>query len=94
MIDAAIVGIGRWGRVLVDSVQGKSDAIRFTAGLTRTRSKAEDYCRDQGIDLRDDFEAILNDNSIDAVVLATPHTFHAEEIAAAAAAKAGCASSA
>ena len=86
MINAAIVGIGRWGRVLVDSVQGVSEAIRFTAGVTRTRSKAEAYCRDQGIDLRDDFEAILNDESIDAVVLATPHTGHAEQIIAAAAA--------
>jgi len=37
MIRAAIVGIGRWGRTLVNSVQGKSSAIRFTAGHTRTR---------------------------------------------------------
>ena len=29
MIRAAIVGLGRWGRSLVTSVQGKSDDIRF-----------------------------------------------------------------
>ena len=32
MIRAAIVGIGRWGRTLIGGVQGKSEAIRFTAG--------------------------------------------------------------
>ncbi len=32
MIDAAIIGLGRWGQALVSSVQGKSAAIRFTAG--------------------------------------------------------------
>ena len=37
MIDAAIVGLGWWGRTLVESVQGSSDHIRFVAGATRTR---------------------------------------------------------
>ena len=32
MIRAAIVGLGRWGRSLVTSVQGKSGDIRFVAG--------------------------------------------------------------
>jgi predicted dehydrogenase len=84
MLNAAIVGVGRWGQHLVESVQGKSDRIRFTAAVTRTRAKAEDFCRTHGIDLRDDYAAILDDASIDAVVLATPHTRHEEQIVAAA----------
>jgi hypothetical protein len=28
MLDAAIVGLGGWGQVLVSSVQGKSDRLR------------------------------------------------------------------
>ena len=36
MIRAAIVGLGRWGRALVASVQGKSDDITFVAAHTRT----------------------------------------------------------
>ena len=39
MIRTAIVGTGWWGRMLVNSVQGKSAAIRFTAGYTRTRNR-------------------------------------------------------
>ena len=35
MINAAIVGLGWWGKTLVESAQG-SDFIRFVAGATRT----------------------------------------------------------
>lgn len=84
MINAAIVGIGRWGQYLVTSVQGSSEHIKFTAGVTRTKSKAEAFCSEQGIDLREDYAELLNDPNIDAIVLATPHTQHEEQIVAAA----------
>jgi predicted dehydrogenase len=84
MITAAIVGIGRWGQGLVGSVQGTSDQIRFTAGVTRTKAKAEEFCAANEIDLRDDYSELLGDESIDAIVLATPHTQHEDQIVAAA----------
>jgi predicted dehydrogenase len=84
MIQAAIVGLGTWGQHLVSAVQGKSDAIRFTAGATRTPQKAADFCRAHGIRLVSNFDELLKEGSIDAVVLATPHSTHAEQIAAAA----------
>jgi predicted dehydrogenase len=80
MIRAAIIGLGRWGRSLVTSMQDNSDDIRFVLGHTRTRAKAEDFCRDRGVRLVDDFDTILADPDIDAVVLATPHSQHAEQI--------------
>jgi len=84
MINAAIVGLGGWGQNLVTSVQGKSDRIRFTTGVTRTPAKAKEFCREHDIALGDDYTAMLADPAIDAVVLATPHTRHAAEIVAAA----------
>lgn len=80
MVRAAIVGLGNWGQKLVGSVYGKSEQITFVAGNTRTRSKAEDFCRERQIDLRDDLDAILGDPTIDAVVFATPHRQHEEHI--------------
>ena len=87
MIQAAIVGLGTWGQHLVAAVQGKSDVIRFTAGATRTPSKASDFCARHDIRLVPAYEQVLKDGSIDAVVLATPHSTHTEHIIAAARAR-------
>jgi predicted dehydrogenase len=86
MIRAAIVGLGRWGRSLVASVQDKSEDIRFVAAYTRTRATAEDFCREHGVPLADSYEQILANPNVDAVVLATPHSLHEGQIMAAAAA--------
>ena len=86
MINAAIVGLGRWGRTLVNSVQGKSSEIRFTAAHTRTRASAEAFCAENGIALRDNLDQILADPAIDGVVFATPHSQHGAQVERAAAA--------
>lgn len=87
MIRAAIVGLGRWGRSLVNAVQGKSDAIQFVRAHSRTRASAEPFCREKNIPFVESYDALLADPAVDAVVLATPHSRHAEQ--AIAAAKAG-----
>ena len=85
MLKAGIVGMGRWGRVLVESVQRKNDAgIRFVAGCTGTPAKARDWAAEQGIRLHDSFEAVLADPEVQAMSLATPHKQHAEQVIAAA----------
>jgi predicted dehydrogenase len=85
MLRAAIVGLGWWGRNLVTSVQGKSRDIKFTVGHTRNAGKAEDFCRDNGILLVDDFDALIADRNVDAVVLATPPSLHGGQACRAAA---------
>ena len=40
MLNVGIIGLGGWGRRLVESVQGKSDRIRFVAAVTATPAKA------------------------------------------------------
>jgi predicted dehydrogenase len=84
MIRAAIVGLGGWGQHLVETVQRTSDAIRFVAGTTRTPGKAAEFCARHGIRMVQTFEELLADQSIDAVVLATPHSSHPEQIIGAA----------
>jgi predicted dehydrogenase len=84
VINAAIIGLGRWGQNLVNSVQGRSDAIRFVAGAIRNIAKGEAYAREKGFPLYDSYEKALADPKVDAVVLATPHTRHAEQIVVAA----------
>ncbi len=84
MINAAIVGLGNWGQNLVNSVQGKSDKIRFVAGVLRHPENAREYAERQGLTLHSDYGTVLADPAIDAIVLATPHTVHAAQILAAA----------
>jgi predicted dehydrogenase len=84
MIRAAIVGMGSWGQNLVASVQGKSDVIRFVAGTTRTPAKASEFAQKHGIRMMGSYEEVLADPDVDAVVLATPHSMHSEQIRAAA----------
>jgi predicted dehydrogenase len=85
MLDAAIVGMGNWGRRLVDSVHGQNGSgIRFVAGCTGTPEKARDYAARKGIALRASFEEVLADPGVRAVALATPHGQHAAQVIAAA----------
>jgi predicted dehydrogenase len=85
MINAAIVGLGRWGRNLVNST-AESSALRFTTANSRTRQTAESFCREKSLLWAADLDAILNDPAIDAVVFATPHSQHPEQVRRAAAA--------
>jgi predicted dehydrogenase len=85
MIKAAIVGMGWWGRTLVESVQGASDKIKFVAGTTRTKSPdVEAFAKAQGLRMAADYEALLKDKDVDAVVLCTPNSQHPAQVIAAA----------
>lgn len=85
MLDAAIVGMGNWGRTLVNSVQKHPEAgIRFVAGATGTPAKAEAWAKENAVRILPDLAAVLADPAVKAVVLATPHRQHAEQVIAAA----------
>ncbi len=86
MIKAAIVGLGRWGRNLVESVQGKSGQLRFTHAVVRQADAARDFAARHGLELSTDYGRTLADKHVQAVVLTTPHSLHTEQILAAAAA--------
>ena len=85
MIKAAIVGLGWWGKTLVESVQGASDDIQFVAGASRTISpELKAFADAQKLTLHENYAQVLADPSVQAVVLATPHSLHTQEVIAAA----------
>jgi predicted dehydrogenase len=85
MLNAAIVGLGWWGKELVRSVQGRSDLIRVTRGVTLEPELARDFAAEMKFTIGTSFADVLDDPAIDAVILATPHTRHREQVEAAAA---------
>jgi len=87
MIRAAIIGLGTWGQNLVRSVHGLSSSIEFVAAATRTPDKSREFAQAHGLRVLADYDAVLADPQIDAVVLATPHSMHTDQIVAAARAR-------
>ena len=84
MINAAILGLGRWGRVLVDAVQGTSERIVFRRAVVQHPDQHREYAARHGLALTTDYADVLADPAIDAVVITTPHSLHAGQCVAAA----------
>jgi len=79
MIDAAIVGLGWWGRHLVGSVQGSSGRIRFVHAADIAPEPARDFANRHGLRLSADYADVLADPGVQAVVLTTPHASHVDQ---------------
>ena len=86
MIGAAIAGLGRWGRSFVESVQGKSARLRFVRGVETAsgmdNQATRKFAQLHGIALADNLASALADPAVDAIVLATPHSLHREQVVA------------
>ncbi|HEY1774707.1 MAG TPA: Gfo/Idh/MocA family oxidoreductase [Solirubrobacteraceae bacterium] len=86
MIDAAIVGLGWWGKTIVESASD-SDEIRFVAAATRSGSEdAASFASENDLRLAGGLDELLAEPELDAIVLATPHSLHSEQVIACAAA--------
>ncbi len=85
MINAAIIGLGRWGQALVSATQG-SDRIRFVKGVARHPETVQEFAARCGLALVPEIGDVTADPSVDAVFLATPHSLHVDQVVAVAAA--------
>jgi len=86
IVNAAIVGLGWWGKNLVEAVQDKSERLRFVHGVSKEPAAVRDFAKTKGFRLSEDLEQALADPQVQAIVLATPHSLHADQIVRVAAA--------
>jgi predicted dehydrogenase len=86
MIRAAIVGLGRWGRNLVEASTGHA-RLNIVRAVEPDIGGARDFCAARRLELTADLDAVLLDSTIDAVLLATPHSLHPAQVLACAAAQ-------
>ena len=86
MINAAIIGLGRWGQSLVTAVQVKSQRLRFVHGVCKEPELARDFAAKHGFRLSTELDDALADPQVQAVFLATPHSLHVDQVRAVAAA--------
>jgi predicted dehydrogenase len=86
MIRAAIVGVGRWGRNLVVASLGH-ERMKIVHAVEPDTNGALAFCQEHGLELTDKLDAVLADGTINAVLLATPHSLHPAQVMACAAAR-------
>ena len=79
MVNAAILGLGRWGQLLHQSSL-ESQNLKVIGAATRTPANVEAYCGEHNLELYPDFDTLLQDSTVQAVLIATPHTMHFEQL--------------
>src|SRR5436190_8825845 len=82
MLNVAVVGLGWWGRVIVQLLRQNS-RLNVIAGVD-VSSEAAGFAREQKIMLSGDYAKTIRSPDVQAVVLCTPHSLHADQIARAA----------
>ena len=80
MINAAMVGLGRWGQTILNSIQGKSNRLRIVHGVTKEPELARDLAAKHGFRLSTDLKDAIADPQVQAIMLATPHSLHVEQV--------------
>src|SRR5258706_9054373 len=88
MIPAAIVGRGGGGRSFVAALQGQSDGkgarLRFVRAVDIAPQAAREFAAGHKLPLGADYAEALADPEVRAIVLATPHSQHRDQVIAAA----------
>ena len=79
MLDVAVVGMGWWGKTLVNLI-GKSSKLRVVKGMKRNPATEADFAREHGFELVSTYAEVLKDPQVKAVLLCTPHTTHTQQV--------------
>jgi predicted dehydrogenase len=84
-VRVAAVGVGGWGRVLADAA-ARDTGLALVACTSRSADSREAFAKTYGCRALPSFEAVLADPDVEAVLISTPHSLHAEQVMASAAA--------
>lgn len=82
MINAAVIGLGRWGKSLVTAVQGKSDRLRFIHGVSKEPDEVRGFAQQHGFKLTTELDDAIQNPDVQAIFLATPHSLHVQQVVA------------
>ena len=74
-VKVAIVGLGRWSKVLTAAAQ-KSSKLQIVAGYSRSQEKRDDFTRTFGIETVNNLEDILKNKEIKGVIITVPNEQH------------------
>jgi len=83
VLRAGFVGLGWWGRELAEAA-ARSAAVAPVSAFSPEPAEAAVFAARFGVPAAVSYDALLADTTLDAVVIATPHSLHVDQIAAAA----------
>ncbi len=86
MLSAAVVGLGWWGKVVVEALKDNAK-LRVVRAVGNVNPAAADYAKSHGLAYSTSYEDAIRDPKVDAVILCTPNLQHVEQVTRAAAAK-------
>ncbi|MEM7223757.1 MAG: Gfo/Idh/MocA family oxidoreductase [Pseudomonadota bacterium] len=79
-MNAAIVGLGWWGTHLCKVLSAKSTAIRVVRAVTPHPTPHGDLAAEIGFTLSSDLQDALDDDSVEGIIVTTPHGTHEENV--------------
>ncbi len=79
MVNAAVAGLGWWGRQITRSLAGCAD-LRLVRAIEPNAAAHADFAREHGLPLSASIAEALADPAVDAVILCTPHAMHAAQV--------------
>ena len=82
-LTVACIGLGWWSDVLADAIT-RSGKLRIAACYSRSAEKRKAFAGKYGGRAAPSYEAILSDDSIEAIINTTPNNVHLETTCAAA----------
>jgi predicted dehydrogenase len=85
-VGIALIGMGWWGKKMLDVLAAAPGDIRVVRAVEPNVESVQELCDAKGIPVSAEYADALNDPSVEAVVLATPHSLHGAQIEAAVAA--------
>jgi len=80
MVGVALVGLGWWGRKMGALIKAQGKAIELVRAVEPNEAAAKQVGAQLGVPVTSDLEPALADPKVDAVILATPHALHGEQV--------------
>jgi predicted dehydrogenase len=78
-VKVAMIGLGWWGKKMTAVLQSAKQDIEIICAAEPNAAGA-DFAKDFGFKVYDDHKGALNHPGVEAVILATPHSLHAQQI--------------
>lgn len=78
VVRVGVVGVGGWGNVIAGAVK-RSKKTRLVSCFSRNPEHRETFSKNHDCDLETSYNDLVRRNDIDAVLLVTPNSVHAEQ---------------